>query len=185
MTTAGNFLARLVSRLTDAGIPSMLTGSFASTYHGTPRTTHDLDLVVDVSRATLRSLLNSMPEDEYYFSQEAAFQALEDKAQFNIIDLASGWKADLIVLKDREFSRTEFGRRQRGVVLDTPVSIATAEDTILAKLEWARRGQSERQLRDVAGILAVSTDLDEAYLDRWVNNLGLRELWQEVRRSSH
>ena len=182
MTGAGDFLARLASKLRDAGIPYMLTGSFASTYHGTPRTTQDLDLVIDPRPASLRALLASLSQDEYYVSEPAAIDALQRRGQFNVIDLVTGWKADLIVRKDRDFSREEFGRRQAGRVLDTPVFVATAEDTVLAKLEWARKGESERQLRDVAGVLAVSTDLDIEYIERWAGRLGLRELWQEVRK---
>jgi len=62
------------------------------------------------------------------------------------------------------------------------VSIATAEDTILAKLEWALRGQSERQLRDVAGILSVATELDTDYIESWLTPLGLHDLWREALR---
>ena len=101
MTGAGDFLSRLASLLRDAGIPYMLTGSFASTYHGTPRTTQDLDLVIEVDDASLRALLDSLPEEQYYVAEEAALQALRRRGQFNVIDLASGWKADLILRKDR------------------------------------------------------------------------------------
>lgn len=180
MTGAGDFLSRLASLLRDAGIPYMLTGSFASTYHGTPRTTQDLDLVIEVDDASLRALLDSLPEEQYYVAEEAALQALRRRGQFNVIDLASGWKADLILRKDREFSREEFGRREYGVILGTSVAIATAEDTILAKLEWASKGRSERQLRDVAGILSMTTELDDAYIEAWVERLGIREYWERA-----
>jgi hypothetical protein len=68
---------------------------------------------------------------------------------------------------------------------DLPIGrlqMATAEDTILAKLEWARSGQSERQLQDAAGIVAVSgAELDLDYLDRWADELGVRESWETIR----
>ena len=178
MTDAGSFLARLATLLGDAGIPYMLTGSFASTFHGTPRTTQDLDFVIEVAEENLRALLGALSPDEYYFSEEAALQALRRRGQFNVIHLASGWKADLIVRKDREFSRVEFGRREYGDILGTSVAIATAEDTVIAKLEWAARGRSDRQLRDVAGILAVATELDTSYIEGWVERLGLRDSWE-------
>ena len=61
-------------------------------------------------------------------------------------------------------------------ILGREVPIATAEDTVIAKLEWAVAGESERQLRDVARILAVSGDsLDRAYLAGWLTQLGLKD----------
>ena len=182
MTSAGDFLSRLAAKLDAAGIPYMLSGSFASSYHGVPRTTQDLDLVIDPTRPALHGLLDALPEDDYYVSREAAGTALRRRGQFNVIDLSSGWKADLIIRKNREFSRTEFERRLPGSVLGTEVSISTAEDTVLAKLEWAVKAESERQLRDVAGVLAVSQDLDQAYLEHWVEKLGLRTAWEEAQR---
>jgi len=51
---------------------------------------------------------------------------------------------------------------------------ASVEDVILAKLEWAAETDSERQIRDVAGMVAVSGDaLDAAYLTAWAERLGL------------
>jgi hypothetical protein len=72
MTDVGDFLARLSSLLSGAGIPFMLTGSFASTYHGKPRTTQDLDLVIELSDASLHTLLDTLDSDDYYVSEEAA-----------------------------------------------------------------------------------------------------------------
>jgi hypothetical protein len=98
------------------------------------------------------------------------------------VDPASGWKADLVIRKDRPFSKSEFGRRQPAALPGELAFVASAEDTIIAKLEWARAGESERQLRDVASILAVSGEhLDHEYLRRWVNELGLGEMWDLVR----
>jgi hypothetical protein len=98
----------------------------------------------------------------------AALQAWRLRGLFNVVDLASGWKIDLILRRDRAFSRCEFERRQRARILDADVFVATAEDTILAKLEWARLGESERQLRDVVGVIeACGASLDRAYIERW------------------
>lgn len=94
---------------------------------------------------------------------------------------SEGWKADLIVRKRRVFSEVEFGRRVRASLLGMDLWIATAEDTIIAKLEWAKRASSDRQLRDVAGIVAVQGgDLDTAYIVRWVRRLGLADLWEGI-----
>jgi hypothetical protein len=93
-----------------------------------------------------------------------------------VVLLDSGWKADLILRKERPFSRSEFERRQPAQIAGVAVFVATAEDTIVAKLEWARAGES-----DVAGILEVSGErLDRSYIARWVAELSLQPLWDRA-----
>ena len=161
----------------------MIVGSVASSAHGAPRTTQDIDIVVQVRASTLADLLSLLPEDEFYVSVEAAKQALRDRSQFNVIGLATGWKADLIVLKPRPFSMEEFGRRRRLELFGHEVWTASPEDTMIAKLEWSKlSGGSERQRRDVAGILARNRDrLELEYLDGWIHELGLDEEWSAAR----
>jgi hypothetical protein len=174
-------LAAIVTELRRFEIPHMLAGSFASTYHGDPRTTNDIDLVIDPSRDALDRFVRGLDPERFYVSAEAARTAFERRGQFNVVLLDSGWKADLILRKERPFSRSEFERRQPAEIAGVALSIATAEDTIVAKLEWARAGESERQLRDVVGILEVSGErLDRDYLARWVAELGLQALWDRA-----
>ena len=176
-----NPLAVIVTELGRFEIPHMLAGSFASAYHGDPRTTRDIDLVVDPTRDALERFVQGLDPRRFYVSPEAAREAFERRGQFNVVLLDSGWKADLILMKDRDFSRSEFRRRQAAVIAGVEVFVATAEDTIVAKLEWARAGESERQVRDVVGILATSgASLDRGYLERWIEELGLRSLWDRV-----
>ncbi len=179
--TTGAFLARLIAMLDAAGIPHMIAGSFASTYHGTPRATQDIDLVIDPEPPPLAVFVARMAAEGYYLDERTAREALRRRSQFNVIDAGSGWKADLIIRKDREFSREEFRRRVPARMLDVDVFVASAEDTILAKLEWAARSGSERQLADASGILRVKgADLDQAYIRRWAQELGLTELWRRL-----
>ena len=98
-----------------------------------------------------------------------------------MIDATSGWKADLIVRKDRPFSREEFSRRVHARLLDVDLWVATPEDTVLAKLEWSARGGSDLQMEDVAGIVRVrAQDLDRVYIRRWAAELGVLEIWERV-----
>ena len=160
----------------------MLVGSFASTYHGDPRTTNDIDLVIDCDRAPLDRFVAQLDPDQYYVSREAADEAWRFRGQFNVVILDSGWKIDLLIRKDRRFSLEEFTRRQPAEIAGTRVWLASAEDTVIAKLEWALEGGSERQLRDVVGVLEARTDeFDLAYVERWVRELGLEALWKRAR----
>ena len=171
-------IATIVAELERSGIPHMVAGSFASTLHGEPRTTQDIDLVIDPDWPSLHRFAHELDPSRCYVSEEAVREAWERRGQFNVVLLDSGWKVDLILRKDRPFSRTEFERRQPATIGDTQVFVATAEDTILAKLERASAGESERQIRDVVGILGLSGDrLDRGYIERWVCELGLQKIW--------
>ncbi len=178
-------LGRIVPRLEQAGLEFMIAGSFASTYHGEPRTTHDIDIVIDGSLAALEVFVSALDPNTTYCDIDVARDAFARRGQFNLVDMTSGWKVDFILRKDRPFSAEEFKRRQPANLLGCDVFVATAEDTIIAKLDWARDSSSERQLRDVASILAVSKDvLDLDYTERWIDELGLHALWQKVANSS-
>jgi hypothetical protein len=179
--TLGELLAGIGARLEAAGIPYMVTGSVASSFHGEPRATRDIDIVIDPMLATLDAFVASLPADQFYVDAEAARAALAERSQFNVIEIRSGWKIDLIIRKNRPFSVEELARRQPADVLGSPTFVASAEDVVIAKLEWAMAGESERQLRDVAAILAVSGDgLDHPYMERWISALGLQKPWSEV-----
>ncbi|MGE3601148.1 MAG: hypothetical protein AB7N70_37015 [Dehalococcoidia bacterium] len=175
----------MVTQLDGAGISYMLTGSFASSYHGVPRATQDIDFVIAPTRDQLRRLVASLPVSEYYVDEAAALDALDHESQFNVIDLTTGWKVDFMCRRTRPFSRTEFARRTRADLHGLGLFIATAEDVLLAKLEWAKRGGSPRQVEDVAGLLRVrGGDLDLAYVTRWVDELGVNEEWVAAQRAA-
>jgi hypothetical protein len=112
MTELRGLLERLVQLLDGAGVPFMVAGSFASTAHGLPRTTQDLDVVIDPPSAqALDALVASMSLDCYYVDLDAARDALRRRSMFNVVDHVSGWKVGFIVRKNRAFSRNEFARR--------------------------------------------------------------------------
>ena len=174
-------IRRALEALQRAGVPYMLTGSFASSFHGAPRTTQDIDIVIAPTLGSLQRLVSEFPQDQYYVSREAALQAYGSESLFNVIDLESGWKIDFIVRKSRPFSVEEFARRREAEVLGTNVTIASAEDVILSKLEWAKMAGSERQITDVAGILRTQgADIDVEYVERWVAVLGVQSEWERV-----
>ena len=176
-------LALIVDELERAGLPHRLAGSFASPYHGDPRTTYDIDLVIDPDRRSLDLLVDRLDPERFYISPEAVDEAWRRRGQFNVVLMEMGWKVDLILRKDRPFSREEFRRRLATRIGGTAVHVASAEDTVLAKLEWAVAGESERQLRDVLGILQnQGEDLDTGYIERWAAELGVERLWEEVQR---
>ncbi|MGH7470737.1 MAG: hypothetical protein ACRENP_22540 [Longimicrobiales bacterium] len=184
MTTVDVF-RHIIACLDQAGIPYMLTGSFASSYHGAPRATQDIDLVVAPTPDQIRTLVAQLPRSEYYADLETALEAQRNEGQFNIIDLATGWKIDLIIRKSRAFSRQEFERREFVDFQGMRLAVATAEDIIIAKLEWAKLSESQRQIEDVAAMLRIrGQELDHDYIQNWVELLSVVEQWRAARRAA-
>jgi hypothetical protein len=174
-------LGGTITRLERAGVAYMITGSVASSYHGQPRATRDLDIVIDPDPGGLDRLVGELEAAGWYVDAEAAHRALAERTQFNAIDATTGWKVDFLVRKDRPFSREELGRRTRANLLGKPAWIASPEDTIIAKLEWAVASGSERQLVDVAAMLDIGDEsLDRVHIERWVADLGLHAAWRRA-----
>jgi len=175
-------LQRVTAALDRAGIPYMLTGSFASVFYGLPRSTQDIDIVISATTEQLQEFIAALPSTEYYSDLAAVVEAQRRESMFNIIDMRTNWKIDMIVRKSRAFSREEFSRRQQVSLEGVSLFVASAEDVIISKLEWSKLAQSQRQIEDAAGILKIRGDsLDRWYLDRWVRELGLTKEWNEAR----
>ncbi len=179
--TLTEFLADVLSKLDRASVDYMVTGSIASSYYGEPRTTRDVDIVLRVQSDLLAEFFSLFDRNAVYIDSPPADQVLMPGQMFNLIDLRAGWKIDLVVIKDRPFSRIEFSRRRAITVLGLETMAASAEDLLLAKLEWAVAGSSSRQLEDARGIVSVQGEaLDRSYLREWAASLGLSALLDQV-----
>jgi hypothetical protein len=150
---------RITTALDQAGIAYMLTGSFASAHYGAPRSTQGIDLVIEATATQLRTFVQNLSAKEYYADLDAALEAHRRESLFNVIDLTTGWKIDLIFRKSRLFSREEFSRRQLVDLQGLRLFVASAEDGIVAKLEWAMMAKSQRQIEDVAAILRLRVEV--------------------------
>ena len=173
-------LQLVLMRLDECGIPYMITGSFASNMHGVPRATQDADVVIEADQVALDGFLESLGA-EFYASHEAAREALEKQRMFNVVHLETGFKIDLIIRKSRSFSQVEFSRRQQGIYLGQNRWFATAEDIILAKLEWAKMGSTERQITDALNVAKIRGNaLDRPYLQKWARELEISNLLEKL-----
>lgn len=181
--SATEVLRRITAALDRAGIAYMLTGSFASAHHGAPRSTQDIDIVIAANPTQLRTFVQSLPSSEYYRDLDAALEAHKRQSLFNVIDLATGWKIDLIIRKSRAFSQEEFDRRQSVTVQSLSLFVASAEDVVIAKLEWSKLAQSQRQVEDAATVLKLRWEgLNRTYLEKWISELDLKQEWSHAKR---
>lgn len=182
--TQAELLRYLVDTLDSLRLHYMIVGSHASIYYGEPRFTQDVDIVVELGPSALPRFLERFLPTEFYVSADAARDALAEHGQFNIIHGESGVKIDVFIGKDTEYDRLRFERRRRlPLVPGQDAYFARPEDVILYKLLYFRDGGSDRHLRDIAGVLAVSgADLDVEYIADWARRLGVVELWDAARR---
>ena len=185
-----DLLGRMASLLDRLAIPYLVGGSVASTLFGEPRGTRDVDLVIEL-RLDQVAILAAALEPEFYVSQSAMREAVQDRRSFNAVDPNSGMKIDFFVRGDSEFDREEFRRRRRETLVPgepETVWVKTPEDSILRKLLWFRDGMgvSSAQWRDVIGILATRRDLlDDRHLEAWSARLGLTELLARAREEAN
>lgn len=169
--------------LDGAGIPYFVTGSFASSAHGIPRSTNDIDIVIAPSPQQLDSLLKQFPETDFATDRDDALQALSRRSLFNVVDYATMWKIDFIIRQPTPFDASRFARRGIVDIAGVMLYTASAEDILIAKLWWAKLGESELQIRDAAGIIQVqSENLDLGYVNRWVATLELEDQWVAARK---
>lgn len=183
--TSGDLLAALepvVRALEELDVRYYVGGSLASSVYGVPRASIDADVVAELEPRHVDPLLGRL-RDGYYVDEERVRSAVRSRRSFNLIHLGTMYKVDLFVSRRRPFDEKAI-ERARPRALDEqaagrPYSVASPEDTLLAKLEWFRLGRevSERQWTDVVGMIRVGgADLDREYLGTWAEALGVADL---------
>jgi len=167
------------SKLDELGVPYVVGGSFASSLHGEPRSTNDVDVVADLDQATVLLFVKSLGE-AFYVDAPAATEAVRAGGSFNVVHIESAVKVDFFVAGTDPLDRERLRRRLAVSAADNQATlyVDTAEDVVLRKLEWYRRGgeTSERQWRDVVAVLRVQRQMDNEYLRRWADRLGIADL---------
>ena len=180
---------RVAALLDSLAIPHVLGGSLASSVVGEPRSTVDLDFAVRLRSEDVGRLLAALASD-YYVSEEAMRSAIARNGSFNIVELATVSKIDLFVLGSSRLDQRQLARRRRVVVSESPrqeLWVGSPEDQVLRKLDWYRAGGcvSDRQWRDVVGILAVQAErLDRGDLAATSAELELSDLLERALREA-
>jgi hypothetical protein len=176
-------LAPVLDVLRGLGVRHYVGGSIASSAHGVPRSSIDADVVAELGPAHVTRLVSALA-GRYYVSDERVRDAIARRASFNVIHLETMVKVDVFVSRDRPFDRCAFDRSRPSTPEGgSEIPVSSAEDTVLAKLEWFRRGGevSERQWTDVLGILRTCRALDGVYLQRGAAEIGVADLLERAR----
>jgi hypothetical protein len=170
-------------------IPYLVGGSMASALYGVARSTLDADIVAEIHQEQVGALVKALG-NEFYADDQLIRDAIRHRSSFNLIHLRTILKVDVFLHKERPFDRIQFQRKVEQVLSVNPeqkVFMTTAEDIILAKLEWYRLGGevSDRQWRDILGVLKVQAGrLDLDYLRQWAAELKVADLLQRALKES-
>ena len=176
---------RLVREFEDLNIQYYIGGSLASSLHGIPRATQDVDIIADIALQHIPKLIKVL-EAEFYIDGDMIKDAIQRRKSFNLIHYETMFKVDIFIPKSDLAAQEEMERRQQYQVSDSPqqlLYLASAEDIILNKLQWFQMGGgvSERQWNDVLGVIQIQhTNLDRTYLERAAQQRGISDLLQKV-----
>jgi hypothetical protein len=178
-------LFQVLDALEALQIPYMVVGSFASTFWGRPRMTHDADLVVEITGDQV-ALLARLLAPNFYAPLFVIEDAVRKRGQFNLIHLDYAFKVDLWLRKESPYDAACFDRRLLGIVFDREVWVSSPEDVILSKLLWYQGAPVlERQFQDVLEVYEIQEPhLEHDYLERWAHTLGIADLLDRVKREA-
>ena len=172
-----NVLKDCSERLDKLGIPYMLTGSMALIHYAQPRTTTDIDIIIELTSNDVEKFIKEF-ETDYYVPHSRIKDAVYRNRMFNLLNQQTIIKIDCVIRKDDEFNLLAFSHRKQVKYTDYfDVWIIGKDDLILSKLNWAKQSRSEMQMRDVANLLRNGYDVD--YVNKWAEKLGVADMLAE------
>lgn len=177
MLTELDILRDVTRKFEQLNIQYMLTGSLAMSYYSQPRMTRDIDLVVNISKTSVKKMETLFTPD-YYISIDSVINAIDNEFMFNLIHTESSIKVDCIVRKQEEYRITEFERRQKIRLTDFDIYIVSKEDLIISKLIWFKESNSELQKRDIKNLLVSGYNND--YLQKWIGRLNVTKQYEDA-----
>ncbi len=167
------FLNQAVDILDQLNIPYIVTGALAASFYGLPRTTHDIDLMIELKQKHVAPLVKAFSK-EFYISSKAVQEAISRSSVFNVIDSQSGLKIDFWIARPEAFDRERFLRRRQETVFDRSLWLPSPEDVILSKLLWHKESKIDKHFVDAKGVWEVMIgSLDTSYLQDWATKLSV------------
>jgi hypothetical protein len=173
----------VIEALNALNVPYMLVGSFPTNFYGTPRSTQDADLVVELATDSMDQISPQLGPS-FRLDPQMSFETVTMTRRY-VAEVASiPFKVEFFLLGDDPHDQERFRRRRTTTVLGRDVAIPTAEDVIVTKLRWALLGGRSKDRDDARDVIAVQEGrIDWDYVHTWCDRHVTRALLDEVRRS--
>jgi hypothetical protein len=177
-------LKEVITFLNQADTSYMLTGSIVSSFQGEPRSTHDIDMMIQLDKEKIDSLLLAFPSPTYYIDKDMVLDGIKSKKMFKLLNTETGDKIDFYPLPDNEYESVRFSRKIPEDINGLKVWITSVEDTIISKLRWCKLSNgSEKQFKDALNVFEVQYEiLDFPYIDEWIRKLNLTDLYKRLQK---
>lgn len=167
-----NEIKSVTEKLEQANIPYMITGGIALLLYTLPRSTQDVDIVLEISSDKVDIFIKSFSEG-YYYNDVEIKEEIKRKGMFNLIDLSTFFRIDCIIREENEFEKHKFLRRKQQNFAGLDIWVIDLNDLIISKLIWIQQYQSGKQMEDIQALLQ-NPNIELAYLEEWIQKLKLK-----------
>ena len=174
-------LKEVTERLNRAHIPYMVSGSMAANYYTVPRMTRDIDIVVELKEADVDKFTDLFAGD-FYLDKQMVKKEVSRQGMFNLIHTQFVIKIDFILKESSPYQDAAFYRKREVSIENSTMWFVSPEDLIISKLNWAKDSHSEFQLNDVRNLMRSVNNLDLKYIDNWISQLGLVQIYKEAKK---
>ena len=164
----------------------MVTGSIVSSLQGEPRSSVDIDFIVDIKKPSVKNLIKEFPPPDFYLDEDSIINAINTKSMFNLLHVLSGIKVDFWILTDEEFDQSRFSRKYIEEIMGINIYVSSPEDTILKKLYWAKISEgSVKHFNDALKVFEVQYNiLNKKYLEDWAEKLNVQSYLIELKKQA-
>ena len=182
--TPEELLAKISEILNELKIPYAITGGMAVAVWGNPRSTADIDIVVEMVEKNVKPLIKKVTafNKNMYADEDMVKDALLHKSEFNFIDSDMGFKIDFFVMDNNPYNKLKIKRAiLREVFGVTRAYFVSPEDLILSKLLWAKDSDSWKQKEDIKTVLRnKELRLDFKYLKLWATKHETEDILEDL-----
>lgn len=156
----------MVKILDRCGFPYMVVGALSSNLYGIPRSTKDVDMVIEIpTQRRIEDLRTELPKN-FQLNPQSSFELVTGTVKYEIIVSNPKYLVELFLLSNDAHDKTRFERRIQVLIDGVMVNVPTIEDVVVTKLRWFR----VKDQQDIKSIIGIQKDrLDWEYIHHWVN----------------
>lgn len=174
-------LKAVIKLLNKSKFPYMITGAYAVSYYGEPRSTHDLDIVIEIFESDVENICRIFNTGGYEFDRAMIDNAVTYHSHFTVIHSKSNLRIDFWMVKSKKLDQTRFARRHKIKLFELSTGMISPEDIVLVKLEWFAASKNIKHFNDAVGIIKVQQDrLDSNYITEWLEPRGIKAYWKKA-----